>query len=140
MCAACVHLRATGGIVLARTIRCTAFDSELSDAPSALAVVRANALILAEQGKCPAFDPLAKPNQPDSYVSLDLLDSRRAADLAGCPCTTCITRYQTEHQGHSLINHMVLCPKCGNKRCPHANNHTNACTGSNEPGQPGSNY
>ena len=35
---------------------------------------------------------------------------------------------------------MVLCPKCGNKRCPHANDHRNDCTGSNEPGQPGSAY
>lgn len=32
----------------------------------------------------------------------------------------------------------VVCPECGNKRCPHANDHRNACTGSNEPGQEGS--
>jgi hypothetical protein len=36
--------------------------------------------------------------------------------------------------------HMVVCKTCGNKRCPHANNHNLACTGSNEPGQPGSAY
>jgi len=35
---------------------------------------------------------------------------------------------------------MVLCPVCGNKRCPAATDHRNACTGSNEPGQPGSSY
>ena len=35
---------------------------------------------------------------------------------------------------------MILCPKCGNKRCPHATDHENACTNSNEPGQPGSIY
>src|SRR5436190_928265 len=35
---------------------------------------------------------------------------------------------------------MVLCPDCGNKRCPKANNHRYACTGSNDPGQPGSAY
>lgn len=34
----------------------------------------------------------------------------------------------------------VVCPDCGNKRCPHANDHLNACTGSNEPGQEGSAY
>lgn len=34
----------------------------------------------------------------------------------------------------------VVCPECGNKRCPHANDHSNACTGSNEPGQEGSAY
>ena len=34
----------------------------------------------------------------------------------------------------------VVCPECGNKRCPHANDHRNACTGSNKPGQIGSAY
>ena len=34
----------------------------------------------------------------------------------------------------------VVCPDCGNKRCPHANDHRNTCTGSNEPGQEGSAY
>ena len=33
---------------------------------------------------------------------------------------------------------MVLCAKCGNKRCPHATDHDLACTGSNAPGQKGS--
>jgi hypothetical protein len=33
---------------------------------------------------------------------------------------------------------MVLCPQCGNKRCPKATWHVHACTGSNAPGQPGS--
>lgn len=35
---------------------------------------------------------------------------------------------------------IVLCPDCGSKRCPKANHHLNGCTGSNEPGQPGSAY
>lgn len=34
----------------------------------------------------------------------------------------------------------VVCPDCGNKRCPHANDHRHACTGSNESGQEGSAY
>lgn len=34
----------------------------------------------------------------------------------------------------------VVCPECGNKRCPRANDHRNDCTGSNEPGQAGSAY
>jgi hypothetical protein len=37
-------------------------------------------------------------------------------------------------------NRMILCATCGNKRCPQANDHRNACTGSNEPGQAGSAY
>ncbi|WP_371343815.1 DUF3850 domain-containing protein [Klebsiella quasipneumoniae] len=41
-----------------------------------------------------------------------------------------------------VLNDMrfVVCPDCGNKRCPRANDHRNACTGSNQPGQEGSAY
>ena len=35
---------------------------------------------------------------------------------------------------------MILCPDCGNKRCPKATDHRLACTNSNEPGQMGSTY
>jgi len=58
-------------------------------------------------------------------------------DPAQCWCATCrpVTPF-----GNPEDNRMVLCPTCGNKRCPHANDHRNACTNSNEPGQPGSGY
>jgi hypothetical protein len=35
---------------------------------------------------------------------------------------------------------MIVCPTCGNKRCPKATFHGNDCTGSNAPNQPGSSY
>ena len=35
---------------------------------------------------------------------------------------------------------MSLCPVCGFKRCPGAADHEHRCTGSNQPGQPGSLY
>lgn len=52
-----------------------------------------------------------------------------------CECFQCVspTWGQWNHR-------MVICPECGNKRCPHATWHGNACTGSNKPGQPGSRY
>ena len=31
---------------------------------------------------------------------------------------------------------MILCPICGNKRCPHAEDHDLLCMGSNAPNQP----
>jgi hypothetical protein len=34
----------------------------------------------------------------------------------------------------------IVCPQCGNKRCPRGTDHTLACTNSNEPGQAGSRY
>jgi hypothetical protein len=35
---------------------------------------------------------------------------------------------------------MVVCPTCGNKRCPNASDHELECTNSNESGQAGSVY
>jgi len=51
-----------------------------------------------------------------------------------CGCISCIDR-----NGY-IPYHMVVCPKCGNKRCPKASNCAMICTSSNEPGQPGSVY
>lgn len=52
----------------------------------------------------------------------------------GCCCSRCLADVGAE------VWWMVVCQKCGNKRCPHAADHRNDCTSSNEPGQPGSNY
>lgn len=38
------------------------------------------------------------------------------------------------------MSRFIVCPDCGNKRCPKATDHNLACTNSNEPGQPGSRY
>jgi hypothetical protein len=65
---------------------------------------------------------------------------------AACGCRACLTERQERVHLESLgwlpvtATRMILCATCGNKRCPHANDHRNACTGSNEPGQPGSAY
>lgn len=45
-------------------------------------------------------------------------------------CSDTITRMTT----------MIVCPECGNKRCPKATDHNNECTNSNEAGQKGSRY
>ena len=34
----------------------------------------------------------------------------------------------------------IVCPTCGNKRCPKATWHENPCTGSNDAGQIGSRF
>jgi hypothetical protein len=44
------------------------------------------------------------------------------------------------HWTESLMFPMYVCPECGNKRCPKATWHEEACTHSNEPGQLGSSY
>lgn len=53
--------------------------------------------------------------------------------IPDCWCRTCRPVTMNDMR-------FVVCPDCGNKRCPHANDHNNACTGSNEPGQVGSAY
>lgn len=55
----------------------------------------------------------------------------------GCPCLECVP---ADADPLSFVAQMHLCPHCGNKRCPGAANHNNECSGSNEPGQPGSLY
>lgn len=51
-----------------------------------------------------------------------------------CGCHLCI------RDRGEIAYHMVTCAICGNKRCPHANNHNLECTNSNESGQKGSAY
>lgn len=59
-----------------------------------------------------------------------------------CGCIKCTDARRATH--HDLGNFSMppgfryACELCGNKRCPHHSDHTLACTGSNEPGQPGS--
>jgi hypothetical protein len=42
--------------------------------------------------------------------------------------------------GGVMLDRMIFCPECGNKRCPKASDHSFSCAGSNEPGQIGSIY
>lgn len=68
-------------------------------------------------------------------------DAAIAASKPQCDCLTCIReRGDTIGGLPRELCEMIVCTTCGNKRCPKANDHRNACTGSNEPGQPGSAY
>lgn len=61
----------------------------------------------------------------------------------GCPCYACDSKtWPGWRNGMSapFPVRMSLCPNCGNKRCPAAFDHTQQCSGSNEPGQRGSLY
>ena len=59
-----------------------------------------------------------------------------------CKCRRCIRERDLRAETGILLSaaRMILCPICGNKRCPHATDHDLLCTGSNEPGQAGSAY
>ena len=58
-----------------------------------------------------------------------------------CYCYNCNKNYTEPGQiVPYVMTRMILCPSCGNKRCPHATNHNLECTNSNDPGQQGSRY
>ena len=54
-------------------------------------------------------------------------------------CHKCVEG-KTVHGFPASLTKMILCPVCGNKRCPKSTDHNLKCTNSNEPGQEGSRY
>lgn len=59
-----------------------------------------------------------------------------------CDCRRCLDEREWEVSWweRTTTRRMILCQLCGNKRCPHATDHSYDCTNSNEPGQKGSIY
>ncbi|HBR2994090.1 hypothetical protein [Klebsiella pneumoniae] len=94
----------------------------------------------AQNSVSPAQSPIDHGYRPECECPGCKATARICAELSAnssanpdCWCRTCRP---------VVLNDMrfVVCPDCGNKRCPRANDHRNACTGSNEPGQEGSAY
>lgn len=85
-------------------------------------------------------------------TSSEPLDPTIAQDetiLADCSCLRCSQARADQSEDVVIIlgmrfpleaTRMFVCAICGNKRCPHSDDHRNACTNSNDPGQPGSRY
>lgn len=74
-----------------------------------------------------------------------ILVGARARYSGQCGCRTCWSerRALVEHDlpaREKISRPFIVCDTCGNKRCPHATDHRLPCTGSNKPGQPGSDY
>lgn len=58
-----------------------------------------------------------------------------------CGCARCVGAVLDALPFPQNLNHpFIVCPGCGNKRCPKAAYHEHACTNSNDTGQPGSDY
>jgi hypothetical protein len=81
---------------------------------------------------------------PDSVdVGSSILTAENLAE-AGCLCETCVPQGGFEMVDGEFRQtgylRFIVCGICGNKRCPHATNHRNDCTNSNEPGQKGSSW
>lgn len=108
------------------------WSRELEDTPENSALIT--------KGKASALDMLSawKGCSAAMQLSGDTADmvepvSNRDELPAKCWCQTCRPVTMNDMR-------FVVCPECGNKRCPRANDHRNACTGSNAPGQDGSAY
>ena len=68
-----------------------------------------------------------------------------ATTAASCGCLRCAQAQETTVEVFGIpfpieATRMFLCDICGNKRCPHSDDHENSCSGSNAPGQVGSRY
>ena len=81
----------------------------------------------------------SQPTTEESLVVAGAQPLREPAAVQAEPRSEC-SWCETCHPITLANMRMVLCPECGNKRCPKATHHANACTNSNEPGQPGSSW
>ena len=78
----------------------------------------------------------------EMYANMLRQQADRIAELekGGCGnCHACLVGVM-ENGYPVTMQRMIVCPDCGNKRCPKASNHRHQCTGSNEPNQRGSIY
>lgn len=76
-------------------------------------------------------------------AGIELRDAPEKEKLYGCgQCSDCLEKvpWNLDNVFDHPTMRMILCPTCGNKRCPKATSHGLVCTHSNDPGQEGSSY
>ena len=89
-------------------------------------------------GKGSAPRPLGV--SPETFGdNFDLIFKSKVAKTQ-CQCYNCMSKINDERGWPLTMSTFIVCPDCGNKRCPKSTDHNLACTNSNESGQPGSRY
>ena len=79
-------------------------------------------------------------NRANELMMVDIPNDVICGNLKStCWCHTCNRNVYVNGLPFALTR-MILCPDCGNKRCPKATDHTLECTNSNDPGQKGSTW
>lgn len=77
----------------------------------------------------------------DALERLEGFGKPALADSVDCMnCYECLKDKKEENGLSTVLTRMIVCPICGNKRCPKATDHNLECTHSNESGQAGSRY
>ena len=72
--------------------------------------------------------------------NMHFTNTNNPIDFPPCGCYSCMSKIK-DANGISLTSYtFIVCPDCGNKRCPRATNHNLECTNSNNIGQEGSRY
>lgn len=61
-------------------------------------------------------------------------------DKVKCGCYNCLSKVVGDSGFPLSLTTLIVCPFCGNKRCPRSTDHNLPCTGSNDVGQKGSRY
>lgn len=85
-------------------------------------------------------DAPIRPQVAAAYEYVDAVVDTADIESGGAPaCHACVRAADIRRNGLRLdFAMLIVCPDCGNKRCPKASDHLNTCTGSNEPNQAGS--
>ncbi len=93
-----------------------------------------------DHGKADAIKNMEERDSERESVALTKSEGFTKGAAHPCNCHKCTEAMHKERPATIPIRMMILCSKCGNKRCPHATDHELDCTGSNDPGQKGSVY
>lgn len=107
---------------------------EMSDIPLPCARCGEAVCECEQRGRDAVLAPPADSSQLSTPAPAPQPEERRSGRACGC------LRCRAARLGAVGVLsdlEMVVCSRCGNKRCPHASNHRMACTGSNEPGRVG---
>ncbi|RKT13367.1 hypothetical protein B0G69_6508 [Paraburkholderia sp. RAU2J] len=91
----------------------------------------AQSMCNAHTREAPFTNALPTPAKDDASRLFPVVDVQTLQKE--CECGTCRPRTLADMR-------MILCPTCGNQRCPKATWHEKRCTGSKEVGQPGSSW
>jgi hypothetical protein len=72
-----------------------------------------------------------KPDEEHAATTFSPYDGLKLfarSNQPACDCAEC----NPQGDGFYIPMRMIVCGRCGNKRCPGAASHRNACTGSND--------